>query len=272
MYESYWGLSEKPFENTPNPKFFYTSPQHEEALSRLLYGVREKKGAVMVTGVFGCGKTLLAQVLLRELDQDIYRVAMVNNPMMSNVELLRSIATRLGAADLPAKRSELLKDVVLDTIGDLLMGNHNDGKQTVILLDEMHVVTDKDVLEDLRMLLNFQLQDRFLCTLILMGQPELAKQIALNKQLNQRIAIRCHVDHFKPAETRAYIEHRMTVAGGRPDLFTPPALEKIFQKSGGIPRRINQVCDMALFIGASAEAKTVTPALIEEASRSLEGS
>ncbi|MBI4223413.1 MAG: AAA family ATPase [Deltaproteobacteria bacterium] len=214
MYESYWGLTEKPFENTPNPKFFYTSAQHEEALTRLLYGVRENKGAVMLTGVFGCGKTLLSQVLFNELDKDVYRTALVSNPMMSSLELLRAVATRLGAADLPTKRTEILKDVVLDAIGNLLMGNYNDGKQTVILFDEMHVVTDKDILEDLRMLLNFQLQDRFLCTLILMGQPELNKQISLNKQFDQRIAIRYHVDHFNAAETQGYIAHRMTVAGG----------------------------------------------------------
>lgn len=271
MYTAYWGLTEKPFENTPNPKFFYTSDQHEEALTRLLYGVRENKGALMLTGVFGCGKTLLAQVLLQELDRDIYRVAMVNNPMMSSLELLRAIATRLGAMDLPTKKSEILKDVLLDTLGDLLLQNHSDGKQTVILIDEMHVIEDRMIFEDLRMLLNFQLQDHFLCTLILMGQPELKKHIELNKQFNQRIAIRYHVEAFDETNTLAYIQHRLQVAGATASLFDAPALSVIFKKSGGIPRRINQICDMSLFIGASLEVPQVNAATVEDAAKSLEG-
>lgn len=271
MYESYWGFTIKPFENTPDPRFFYTSAQHEEALTRLLYGVREHKGALMLTGVFGCGKTLLAQVLLNELDRDIYRVVMINNPMMSALELLRSIATRLGATDLPNRKQDILKDVVLDSIGDMLQGNYTDGKQTIILLDEMHVIEDNAIFEDLRMLLNYQLQDRFLCTLIFMGQPELRKRIELNKQLNQRIAIRYHVESFDAKETAAYIQHRLTVAGAKAEIIDPAALSLIHQKSGGIPRRINQICDMCLFIGSAQNAKIVTSALVEEASKSLEG-
>jgi len=271
MYESYWGLTVKPFENTPDPRFFYTSAQHEEALTRLLYGVRENKGAIMLTGVFGCGKTLLSQVLLSELDRDVYRVAMITNPMMSAIELLRSIATKLGAVDLPTRKQDILKDVVLDAIGEILQGNYTDGKQTVILLDEMHVIEDRTIFEDLRMLLNFQLQDRFLCTLIFMGQPELKKHVELNKQLNQRIAIRYHVEHFDLENTAAYVRHRLKVAGADRDLFDKAALPLIFQKSGGIPRRINQICDMCLFIGSAQNTQIVTSALVEEASKSLEG-
>ncbi|MDO8527125.1 MAG: AAA family ATPase [Deltaproteobacteria bacterium] len=271
MYKSYWGLELKPFENTPDPRFFYTSAQHEEALTRLIYGVRESKGAVMLTGVFGCGKTLLSQVLLGELDRDVYRVAMIQNPMLTSVELLRSIAVRLGATGLPTLKTEILKDVLLDTISELLLENYNDGKQSVILLDEMHVIEDKMIFEDLRMLLNNQLQDHFLCTLIFMGQPELRKHIEVNKQLNQRIAIRYHVDAFDLENTIAYIRHRMKVAGAQRDIFEETALSLIFQKSGGIPRRINQICDMSLFIGSSHEFSTVTPALVTDAAKSLEG-
>lgn len=271
MYTSYWGLTQKPFENTPDPKFFYTSAQHEEALTRLLYGVRENKGALMLTGVFGCGKTLLAQVLLKELDRDIYRAALINNPMMSSLELLRAIATRLGALDLPAKKTEILKDALLDTLGNLLLQNHEDGKQTVILMDEMHVIEDRLIFEDLRMLLNFQLQDRFLCTLVLMGQPEFRKHMELNKQFNQRVAIRYHVDAFGEEDTRAYIEHRVRMAGGLKALFDDASHSVLFKKSGGIPRRINQLCDMSLFIGASWEAPRINAGTVEEAAKSLEG-
>jgi len=123
MYESYWGFSQKPFENTPDPQFLYLSEEHEEALSRLFYAVSEGKGCAMLTGIFGCGKTLLAQALLEQLDQDIYTVAIINNPVMSDIEFLRAIAVRLGANDLPTKRGDLLKHVLLDTIGELLMNN-----------------------------------------------------------------------------------------------------------------------------------------------------
>lgn len=271
MYESYWGLTIKPFDNTPDPRFFYTSSQHEEALSRLLYGITGNKGAIMLTGVFGCGKTLLSQVLLGELDPDVYRLALIPNPLLSSVELLRAIANRLGAVNLPTRKTEILKDFLLDTIGDLLLNNDSDGKRTIILIDEMHVIEDKALFEDLRMLMNFQLQDRFLCTLIFMGQPELKKHIEINKQLNQRIAIRYHVEAFDFENTAAYIQHRIDVAGARKSLFDESSLHVIFQKSGGIPRRINQICDMALFVGSAQKAKVITSAIIADAAKSLEG-
>lgn len=271
MYESFWKLATKPFENTPDPRFFYTSSQHEEALSRLLYGITENKGAIMLTGVFGCGKTLLSQVLLGELDPDVYRLAMIPNPLLSSIELLRAIANRLGAVNLPTRKTEILKDFLLDTIGDLLLNNDSDGKRTIILIDEMHVIEDRALFEDLRMLMNFQLQDRFLSTLVFMGQPELKKHIEINKQLNQRIAIRYHVEPFDFENTVAYIQHRLAVVGSRRSIFDESSLKIIFQKSGGIPRRINQICDMALFIGSSQGAKAVTSEIVADASKSLEG-
>src|SRR3989338_4091726 len=156
MYEEYWGLTEKPFENTPDQKFIYYSAQHEEGLSRLLYAVREGKGAALLTGVFGCGKTLLGRVLLRELEKDIYRTAFILNPQMEYLELLMAIATALGERELPTKRTEVLANVVLNSLQTILQNNARDGKKTVVIVDEAHVIEDRSVWEGLRLLLNFQ--------------------------------------------------------------------------------------------------------------------
>lgn len=271
MYEAYWNLTKKPFENTPDPTFLYLSEEHEEALSRLFYAVTEGKGCAMLTGVFGCGKTLIAQTLLEKLEPDIYRVGVINNPVMSSVELLRAIATHLGASDLPTRKTELLKDVLIDTIGELLMNNLNDGRKSVVIIDEMHAITDKHIFEELRLLLNFQLKDRFLLTLLFLGQPELNRLIDMNKQLNQRIAIRYHLEALSQEEIIEYVSHRLSVAGSEIPIFSDEGLQGVFKKSGGIPRRINQICDMSLLIGMERELEAVSEDVVSEASKSLEG-
>jgi len=214
MYEEYWGLKEMPFENTPDPRFIYYSSQHEEGLSRLLYAIERKKGAAMLTGVFGCGKTVLARTLLTKLNKNIYRVALVNNPHLKSVELLRSIARHLGAENLPEKLTEMSADYFLQVIEEMLVNNVKNGTETVIVIDEAHVIIDPDIFEELRLLLNFQFEDRFLLTLILMGQPELKERIDKNKQFSQRIAIGYHLGPLSEIETGNYIRHRLGVAGG----------------------------------------------------------
>ncbi|OGQ05671.1 MAG: hypothetical protein A3F82_04875 [Deltaproteobacteria bacterium RIFCSPLOWO2_12_FULL_44_12] len=266
MYESYWGLTVKPFENTPDPRFLYASPKHEEGLSRLLYGIRERKGAVMLTGVFGCGKTLLGHTLFQELEKDLYNTAFVVNPRMEALDLLRFIAHELGGKEMPNNKAD-----VLVLLKEILMNNLRDGKETVVIIDEAHTVEDPIVFEEIRLLLNMQLTDRFLITILLLGQPELTAAVNSNKQFSQRIAIRYHLDPLSDKETSEYIAHRLRVAGRQEALFEPTALSFIHKHSGGIPRRINQIADMALFVGFSQKAKEVNAELIEEAIKSLEG-
>lgn len=266
MYETYWGLSEKPFENTPDPKFFFTSAQHEEGLSRLLYGIRERKGAVMLTGIFGCGKTLLANTLFAELEKDIYRTAMIVNPRMDALELLRFITHELGGTEMPPKKADCM--VLLQNI---LSNNFRDGKESVVVVDEAHTLQGPDVLEELRLLLNFQLQNRFLITLLLLGQPELAGLVQSNKQFNQRIAIRFHLGPLEAKETESYIQHRLRVAGRDEKIFDAGSLRLLHTRSGGIPRRINQICDMALFVGFSKKRRSINQEIVKEAISSLEG-
>ena len=269
MYEEYWGLKEKPFENTPDPRFLYYSKEHEEGLSRLLYVVQGRKGAGMLTGVFGCGKTVLGRALLGELSRSIYQIAFVNNPHLKSVELLRAIARQLGARDLPIKLNEMSSDYFLQVIGDFLTNNIKDGKETLIVIDEAHVITDPEVFEELRLLLNFQFENKFLLTLILMGQPELNERIRRNKQLAQRIAMGYHLGPLTEEETGNYINHRLGVAQVQRQLFIPETIRPIYQNSGGIPRRINQICDMSLLTGFSRKAERIDEEIVREAAEDL---
>ncbi|MDI6839374.1 MAG: AAA family ATPase [bacterium] len=269
MYEAYWGLKEKPFENTPDPRFLYHSPQHDEALSRFIYVVREEKGAGMLTGVFGCGKTVLGRALCNALNKNIYQIAFVNNPHLKSVELLRAIARQLGAENLPEKITEMSSDYFLEVINNILVNNVKDGKETVVIVDEAHVIDDIDVFEELRLILNFQFEDRFLLTLLLMGQPELREKIRKNKQLAQRIAMGYHLDPLSQEETWGYIAHRLEVAGGRSSIFTEQCLKPVYENSGGIPRRINQICDMSLVVGFDKKADKVDERIIQEAVEAL---
>ncbi len=189
MYEEYWGFKEKPFQNTPDPRFFYESSEHEEALMKMLYTVEEGLGAGMLTGVFGCGKTVIGQSLLEKLPSDKYKVAFITNPQLEYVELLRAIVRNLKIVELPIKKTELSADSLLEILGNILENNAKDGRETVVIVDEAHVIKDERIFEELRLLLNFQRKDKFLLTLLLFGQPELKQRIEDNKQLEQRIAM-----------------------------------------------------------------------------------
>lgn len=272
MYEAYWGLSERPFVNTPNPKFLYYSKEHEEALSRLIYAVQSNMGGCMLTGVFGCGKTLLNQALVDNLAQaGAYKVAFIANPFLSHIELLRMIAYNLGANNLPEKKTELLTDFLLEKLEEILNNNNNDGKHTVIIIDEAHTIEDKQIFEELRLLLNFQLKDKFLLTLILSGQLELKKSVENIKQLSQRIPVRCHLDKFDFGDTKSYILARLNVAGRATPVFEETAYKMIYERSGGIPRRINNICDMSLLVGFSKNIKLIGDDIINDVVKDLEG-
>lgn len=270
MYKEYWGLSDMPFENTPNPKFLYHSKEHEEALFRLLYVVEQKKGAAVLTGIFGCGKTVLGRALLESLNKNVYRIALVNNPHLKSVELLRSIVRQLGITDLSDKLTEMSSDAFLQKLEEVLVNNSRDGKETLIIIDEAHMIREDDIFEELRLLLNFQTEDKFLLTLILMGQSELIEKVRKNKPFAQRVALGYHLSPFDRQDTEKYILHRLTVAGAKnPQLFTPEGVDVVFENSGGIPRRINQICDMSLLSGANNNATVIDEKIVKDVIASL---
>jgi len=271
MYEAYWKLKEKPFRNTPDPKFFFHSVQHEDALLKLTYAAAESMGAAMLTGVFGCGKTLIGQALLKNLGTERYSIAFINNPMLTSPELLRSIVRNLKSTVLPDKMTELMADALLEILQDVLINNMRDGRETVVIIDEAHIIKDDDIFETLRLLLNFQLQDKFLLTLFLFGQPELRNKISNYKQLEQRIALRCHLDRFNEKETAQYIIHRLKVAGAEKDIFTIDAIKLIYEKSGGIPRRINHICDLSLLTGFGRKVEKIDSSIVDKATKEFGG-
>ncbi len=265
MYEEYWGLSQKPFLNTPDPRFLYYSGQHEEAFSRLLYTVQERIGAGMLTGVFGCGKTVLAQTLLGQLSAEKYKTAYIANPRLDDVDLLRMIVHHLGSTEPPIRKAD-----VLNILHDILLNNQRNGKETVIIIDEAHAIDDDDIFEEIRLLLNFQLEDRFLLTLLLLGQPELKQKIDKNIQLEERINVKCYLGSLSTEDTQNYIIHRLAVAKRTEPIFTEEAIGSIFSYSGGIPRRINRLCDICLLAGSAKRVDKVDDDIVQEEIKGLE--
>lgn len=266
MYEAYWELKEPPFENTPDPRYFYRSHQHEEGLARLIYVVRQRKGAGMLTGVYGCGKTLIAHALQKELEKDIYRIGLVTNPRLTDVELLRRICFSLGVETVPPSKAD-----VVTLLERMLGDNLKDGKRTVVIIDEAHSINSPEAFEELRLLLNFQTESQFLVTLLLMGQPELREKVKNNKQFDQRIGMRYHLEALPAEETGNYVRHRTKVAGARRDLFSGEAVALVHERSGGIPRRINQIADAALLIGFGRQKTVIDGETVQEAVETVGG-
>ncbi len=268
MYTEYWQLKEKPFENTPDPRFFYASPQHQEAFSRMLYCVRERKGAGVLSGVFGCGKTVIGQVILQELTQERYRVAYLANPRLNDVDFLRMIAFGLGSQNPPQNKADVLMH-----LQQLIHDNAQEGRDTVVVVDEAHAIENAEVFEELRLLLNFQWKDRFLVTLLMFGQPELAGLVERNKPFEQRVGIKARLEPLSLENCKQYILSRLTVAGAlSPEsFFSQEAIQVIYDSTGGIPRRINRLSDTCLLAGMAQEATSINADLVESEVRTMAG-
>src|SRR5258705_2879589 len=181
MYESYWELTEPPFDNSPNPKFFYLSPEHEEALVRLVYTVRHRKGWGMLTGEYGCGKTTLSRALIQRLEAERYEIGLLTNPSWTPVDFLREVLYQLGVEAQETRKPELLH-----LLNDLFFRNYQAGRESVVIVDEAQLIEDDAVFEELRLLMNFQTNDRFLVTLLLIGSPEPGGKVRRLSRLHPR--------------------------------------------------------------------------------------
>jgi general secretion pathway protein A len=267
MYKEYWSLQEKPFENTPDPRFIYWSREHEEALSRMLYVVKEKKGAALITGEYGSGKTLLTRVLLCELADDKYQVALLLNPMLSPAQLTREIIHQLGGeiAESATKATAYYR------LNELLVDVHKKGKLPVVVVDEAQALAHVASFEEFRLMLNFQLNESFLLTLILIGQPELKGKINNLPQLEQRFSLKYHLRTLGENETREYIRHRLKIAGGSEEIFAEESFGEIFRYTKGTPRKINNICDIALLVGSGDGVKRIDQNLIKKVIADFEG-
>jgi type II secretory pathway predicted ATPase ExeA len=252
MYEAFYGLRERPFSKTPDPRFLFLSRRHGEALARLLYAVEERE-LVLLTGGIGCGKTTLSRALMDELD-DSFRVLLIVNPRLSPVEFLRTLALRLGVADPARTRIDLLEQV-----GAELLRLYQEGVCPVLVVDEAQLVPHKETFDEIRLLTNFQLDDCNLLSVVLMGQPELRKRLAHRtyEPLRQRIGMHYELGPLSLDETAAYLDFRIGVAGGSRGIFLPAAVERIHRYAAGIPRRINHAATLALLEGFGRDAHRI---------------
>jgi general secretion pathway protein A len=266
MYEAYWRLSEPPFDNAPNPKFLYLSPEHEEALVRLVYTVRHRKGCGMLTGEYGCGKTTLSRALIQRLEAERYEIGLLTSPSWNAVDFLREVLYQLGQ-----ETPETSKPELLHRLNDVLFRNFREGRDTVVIVDEAQLIEDEAVFEELRLLLNFQTDERFLVTIVLIGSPELASRVRRLKHLDQRITIRYHLGPLDYAHTVSYVAHRLQMAGRPTPIFTDDATRLIFDFTRGTPREINNVCDVALLVGYSRRASEIGDTIVAEVIKDMVG-
>ena len=267
MYLEYYSLSEPPFTITPNPRFLFYSAKHREAFNHLLYGIRERKGFVQLTGEVGAGKTTLCRAMLDELG-DHFATALILNPVLDAEQLIKAIAMEF---ELDVKGLDRLETVAV--INKFLLAQLAQKRDAVLIIDEAQDLTN-ELLEQVRLLSNLETNDRKLLQIVLMGQPELRDR--LNdyrlRQLRQRITVRYHLKPLRFLEVGQYIQHRLSVSGSKgPPYFTHPALWRIYQYSKGIPRLVNAICDKCLLAGFVRQTNRLTFPMVGRAIRELEG-
>ncbi|GAC1692369.1 MAG: ExeA family protein [Steroidobacteraceae bacterium] len=269
MYLTFFGLNEKPFAITPDPRYLYLSERHAEALAHLLYGINEAGGFVQLTGEVGTGKTTIVRSLLAQTPRDA-EIALILNPRMTAPEFLLTICEELGIG-VPDAALGSLKDLV-DILSHYLLRAHAAGKRVVLVVDEAQNLSP-DVLEQVRLLTNLETNTQKLLQIILIGQPELRELLARNelRQLAQRITGRYHLNPLSREATLAYVRHRLRVASATTDIFSPGALAEVFRLSQGVPRVINVICDRALLGAYSLDRHRVTTALVRHAASEVFG-
>jgi general secretion pathway protein A len=261
MYNAFFGFSESPFNLSPDPAFFYRSQQHEEALANLIYGVQSRKGFIVLTGEVGTGKTTMLECLRDYLYAHRIEFAFLFNSRIKPEEMYEMIAYDL---DLRCDRTS--KTEVIYSLNELLIQQVSEGRTTVLIVDEAHNL-EWEVLEEIRMLGNFENRGGKLLQVILAGQPELDRKLdAPNlRQLKQRIVLRCSLKPFNEAETVEYIQTRLAKVG-MPDqtVFPPDLLTEIHLRSQGIPRLVNAICDNLLLTGFALESQQCTVEMLDE--------
>jgi len=259
-YLEFFGLSSEPFSNAPVSRFYYDAPQHQQALTRLLYVASSMKGLAVLVGDVGAGKTTLARRLLDSLPEEEYEAALlvIIHSGITAGWLLRRLALQLGVEN-PAPE----KLTLLSQLYQRLLQIHEQGRKAVVLIDEAQMLETRELMEEFRGLLNLEVPERKLISFILFGLPEIEQNLRLDPPLAQRVAMRYRLEPFNSESTEAYLKHRLRLAGSARLPFTPDAIEAVHRRSGGTPRVINTICDNALFEAFLGRSQEVRASLIE---------
>ena len=263
-------MTEAPFGNTLDPKFFYRSQEHQEAYHRLMYCIEENKGGAILVGEYGTGKSMISRTLLDNLMiSERYIPVFTFYPVRSPKEMLKEIYHQVEKKSIPDGIEEGI-DLFKFVADELLFKLHGIGKHLVVIVDEAHLIKNLDVFEELRLLLNFQSENQFLLTVILMGQPGLLDTIDRIKQLKQRLTIRYRLNPLSTEDVEKYLTCRLKVAGRERPVFTTKAVSKIASFSQNIPRAINNICDLSLLAGFLRKVDQIDKEIIEEVHEDLE--
>lgn len=263
MYTKYWKLDRKPFENNGDPEFFFRSETHQASLLKMRYVVENRLGAGLLAGGGGYGKTYLARLLAHELPADSTTIVHIVFPSMSPSELLAYLAIELGANEAAVTSAENGLNRTIRQIEQQLTAHTKQGRHPVLIIDEAHLIDDQRVYQALQLLLNFRQPPKLDFSLLLIGQRTLLSRVSRLASLDERIAAKALLAPFSREETAGYVNHRLTAAGCKQTIFEPPALDVLFELSGGVPRQINRLCDLALLVGCADRLSAITATEIE---------
>lgn len=267
MYESYWQLKQKPFENRADPRFFYPGEPHQAALLKLRYAIENRRGGALLAGVSGSGKTLVAAMLRQVLGKEFTPFVHLVFPQMACGELLAYLADELDGRRDAASGSPVPQSV--RRIEHFLAGNCQSKQHAVMVVDEAHLIESTETLEALRLLMNFESLGGAGLTLLLVGQTGLLPTLERMPQLEERLGVKCLIRPFTEQETAEYVRHRLKVAGAVREIFAADSLPTLHALTRGVARRINRLCDLALLIGFAEERSTITATHLEAVSQEL---
>lgn len=267
MFKKFFGLKENPFSVNPDPRYLYSTPHTEEALSCLTYGVQNRKGFILLTGEVGTGKTTLVNKLLEWLEREQIPSAFIFNPRLTEDQFFEFMMADFGITSESSSKSQ-----VLMRLNQWLLERYRGGETAVLVVDEAQTLS-MALLEEIRLLTNLETYTQKLLQIVLSGQPELESRLKQPelRQLRQRITLRSKTFPLEPAETAGYIDSRLRVAGGSGlDVFAPEAVEAIHRRSGGIPRVINVLCEHSLIHAFADQQRPVTEAIVDEVARDFD--